>query len=90
MTLTIDSLARIYRQNECYELRDPLKRSLDFLIHFVHPDGSVGGCYGSCGNSFVSPYGVELLSDVFPAAAAVAQLCRRNFADFHDLYKVIA
>ena len=98
LSLTVDALARSYIQNEWSELTEPLQRALRFLIHFVHPDGSVGGAYGSCGTSFLSPYGVELLAPHFPEAAALSQVARRQverscperlFGCDDDLYVVL-
>ena len=80
LSLTVDALARLYRQNEWQELKEPLGRAVRFLTHFVHPDGSVGGCYSSCDTEFISPYGVELLAPTFADAAALALLCRRRWA----------
>lgn len=76
LSLTVDALARLYRQNGWEELEDPLRRMLRFLIHFVHPDGTAGGCYSSCDTAFISPVGVELLATTFDDAAALARLCR--------------
>ncbi|UCC31360.1 MAG: hypothetical protein JSU86_03605, partial [Phycisphaerales bacterium] len=80
LSLTIDALARLYRQNRWEELKEPLGRALSFLTHFVHPDGSVGGCYSSCDTEFISPYGMELLAPTFAEAASLALLCRRLWA----------
>jgi len=80
LSLTVDALARLYRQNGWEKVKEPLRRSLRFLIHFVHPDGSSGGCYSSCDAAFISPYGVELLAPTFTDAAALARLCRQRCA----------
>lgn len=80
LSLTIDALARLYRQNGWEELKEPLGRALGFLTHFAHPDSSVGGCYSSCGTEFISPYGMELLAPTFEEAASLALLCRRRWA----------
>lgn len=83
LSLTVDVLARLYRHNGWEELDTPLQRALAFLAHFVHPDGTVGGCYGSCGTGFLSPYGVELLAETHPAAASLAAF-RRDCYDHAD------
>lgn len=79
LSLTVDALARILCQNAWEELTEPLSRMVNFLLHFVHPDGTIGGCYGSCGTAFLSPYGVELLAPTHPGAAALAQVCRQRY-----------
>lgn len=81
LSLTIDTLARLYRQCGWGELKEPLHRALRFIVHFVQPDGSVGGCYNSCDSAFVSPLGLELLADEFEEAASLAVLCRRRCAE---------
>ena len=55
LSLTVDTLARLQRHNDWEELSDPLHRALSFLRHVVHPDGSIGGIYSSCGTGFLSP-----------------------------------
>ncbi len=81
LSLTVDALARVYRQNQWEELERPLERALGFLNHFVHPDDSVGGCYGTCETAFISPFGVELLAPAFAGAATLALICRRRCAE---------
>ena len=81
LSLTVDALARAYRQNSWEELEEPLQRAVRFLTHFVHPDGSVGGCYGSCETAFLSPYGLELLAADFEEAFALALMCRRRWGE---------
>ena len=84
LSLTLDALARAYRQNNWEELAEPLQRACRFMLHFVHPDGSYGGCYSSCGTGFLSPYGVELLAPIFVEAAALAMVARRRCMRFVD------
>ncbi len=84
LSLTLDALARAYRQNNWEELAGPLKRACRFMLHFVHPDDSYGGCYSSCGTGFLSPYGVELLAPIFAEAATLAMVARRRCVRFAD------
>ena len=92
LSLTIDALARLYRQNDWEELREPLARACELMLRFVHPDGRIGGCYSSCGTAFLSPYGVELLAPIIAEAAPLARVARRRcvhllaggFAGWHD------
>lgn len=76
LSLTFDSLARLYLHHNWQELATPLRRAVDFMLNFVDPGGSVGGCYNSCGSAFLSPYGLELLASELPGAALLAQRCR--------------
>ncbi len=70
LSLTVDALARMYHQNGWEELDGVLRRALGFLAHFVHPDGSVGGCYGARASAFWSPY---FLASSMVAVLASAQ-----------------
>ena len=72
LSLTVDALARLFHQNEWGELHGALQRAFRFLIHFVHPDGGVGGCYSARASAFASPYAAELMAHEFPEAAALA------------------
>ncbi|MGD2107880.1 MAG: hypothetical protein PVI86_00680 [Phycisphaerae bacterium] len=77
LSLTVDALARVGAQNHWTEVDAPLIKATRFLAHFVHPDGSAGGCYGTRGTGFVTPYGVELLAAADAHAAGLAHTCRR-------------
>ncbi|MCH7839737.1 MAG: hypothetical protein IID38_05825 [Planctomycetes bacterium] len=80
LSLTLDALAELYVVHQWDELAQPLQRSLRFLAHVVHPDGTIGGCMDPSDTGFLSPFGVELLADEFPEAAALARICRRRCA----------
>lgn len=79
LSLTIDALVRCYRHNDWSELREPLRKAMSFLARFVHPDGTVGGCYSTLGTSFLSPFGPEWLSGESEEAAFLAAVARRPF-----------
>jgi hypothetical protein len=51
---------------------EPLRRSIRFLWHFAHPDGSFGGLYGSRCTRFYYPAGILALANEIPEAAALA------------------
>lgn len=73
-TLTTYYMANYYRLTGDEEYLDRLiVPSLKLLQYFVHPDGSVGGEYGSRNCSLYYPSGVELLAGVLPEAEAIAQ-----------------
>ncbi len=52
-------------------LAQSLKRSVEFFSHCIHPDGSVGGCYGSRLTHLWYPSGLELLAPTDPLAARI-------------------
>lgn len=79
-TLCLYYLADLHRLRPSPELLDRLCRSLRFLWHFAHPDGSFGGLYGSRNTRFYYPAGVEYLAAFCPEAAALARFMRGAIA----------
>jgi hypothetical protein len=73
-------LADLHRLRPDLNLAEPLARSVRFLWHFAHPDGSFGGLYGSRNTRFFVPAGVEALAPHVPEAAALARFMRRAVA----------
>ena len=55
-------------------------RSIEFLSYFVHPDGGIGGEYGSRGCPHFFPGGVEFFSTSNPLAEAVTRACCAGLA----------
>jgi hypothetical protein len=73
-------LADIHRRRPQWELAASLTRSLDFLVHCAHRDGSFGGLYGSRNTRFLMPAGFEYLAADMPQAAALAVFARKAIA----------
>ena len=73
-------LADIHRMEPNLGLLEPLKRSVEFLWHFAHPDGSFGGIYGSRNTRFYYPAGIESLAECLPEAGALAEEMRTSIA----------
>lgn len=66
-------LADVHQLRPDWALAEPLARSIRFLWHFAHPDGSFGGLYGSRCTRFYYPAGIEALAPAVPEAAALAR-----------------
>jgi len=81
-TCTIDFLAKLYQKNQNQALIDPLKKAVDFAWHFMHPDGSYGGEYGSRNTYHFYPHGLEILSQFTPKAGQIADQFLRGIE--HD------
>lgn len=79
-TLTTHYLADAHGVRPELGLLEPLRRSLQFLWHFAHPDGSFGGLYGSRNTRFLAPGGLEALAGEIPEAAALSLFARRAIA----------
>ena len=71
-TLGLHYLALLWERTRDAELLASLGRSLDFLGWCVHPDGSLGGAYGSRHTRLYYPAGLEILAAQHPCAARVA------------------
>ena len=70
-TLCLDYLAAVHERRPSERLSTALDRSLEFLKWFVHPDGSVGGLYGSRRTSLVYLGGVSRLAANSGTAAGI-------------------
>lgn len=71
-------LADVHLLRPDWRLLEPLRRSIQFMWHFAHPDGSFGGLYGSRCTRFYYPAGVIALADEIPEAAALAAFMARS------------
>lgn len=73
-------LADLHQQNPHKKLQEALAKSAQFLRHFVHPDGSYGGVYGSRGTQFYYPGGFELLAPFCAQSNDIAKRMRPSIA----------
>lgn len=73
-------LADVHKQRPDWGLLEPLCRSIHFLWHFAHPDGSFGGLYGSRCTRFYYPAGVKALAKQIPQAAALDEFMANSIA----------
>ncbi len=79
-TLCTCYLADVHLRRPDWKLEEPLRKSLDFLSYFSHPDGSFGGIYGSRSTRFYFPSGVLALRNLSPKAAALAAVMAKCVA----------
>ena len=70
-TLGIQYLARYWEKTRDARVLASLRRAVAFFAHAVHPDGSVGGAYGSRHTRLYFPAGFEILAGEIPEAASV-------------------
>ena len=74
LTLTISILAQIDQINPSLELTKALAAAVAFAAHFIHPDGSFGGEYGSRNTYNFFPHGFELVGRTNPKALVINDL----------------
>jgi len=79
-TLCTYYLADAHQLRPDWGLIEPLRRSVQFLWHFAHPDGSFGGLYGSRCTRFYYPAGVMALADDIPEAAVLSKFMASSIA----------
>jgi hypothetical protein len=72
-TLAMYYLADVHRMRPALGLFDTLEKSVQFLAHFAHPDGSFAGHYGSRNTRFYYPAGIQALANTMPIAAALSR-----------------
>ncbi|MYZ50405.1 hypothetical protein [Propylenella binzhouense] len=71
LSLTIGLLADLDRRRPDLGLRPPIAAAIEFLAHFVHPDGTVGGEYSSRSTLNFFPFGFEIAGAWNPTALAI-------------------
>ena len=77
-SLGIFHLAMYWARTGSGDVLDSIGRSVEFLAHCVHPDGSVGGGYGARNTALYFPAGLERVSARLPVAGAVAAFMRER------------
>ncbi|MBA7490799.1 hypothetical protein ES702_01342 [subsurface metagenome] len=80
-TLCTYYLADYYLHNPDSALLGSLRESIKFLSYFVHPDGTIGGEYGSRNTEVYYPAGFEILKRKIPLAGPVARIMRRSIEE---------
>lgn len=71
-SVTIDCLAKLRQATGDPRLDEPIRRAVAFSRHFLHPDASFAGEYGSRGTSHFYPHGFEILAGQLTEAADLA------------------
>lgn len=66
-------LADVHKNRPDLQLLEPLRKSIQFLWYFAHPDGSFGGIYGSRSTRFYYPAGIMILADEIPEAEVLSK-----------------
>lgn len=72
LTFTVDFLAKYWTKSKDESVREPLRRAVEFAGHFMHPDGSYGGEYGSRNTFHFLPHGFELAGRFVSRASGLA------------------
>jgi hypothetical protein len=69
-------LVRLWQLTGDERLAESIERSIEFLAHFIHPDGSVGGEYASRNTQTYYPAAFEMMAHRNPAASWISRTMR--------------
>lgn len=72
LSLSVDYLAKYFSSSGDKDVLEPMERAVNFMVKFLHPDGSYGGEYGSRNTRYLMPHGLVILSPIFPSARYLA------------------
>lgn len=75
---TIDFLAKYMQKSRDTRVLSPLVKASEFCWHFMHPDGSYAGEYGSRNTYHFYPHGFEVLAPHSEKAAQIADTFLRR------------
>lgn len=84
-SLCLYYLAQVYQVRPSPELRRALDLAIYFMSHFIHPDGTYGGEYGSRRTAVYYPGGVALLSAEIPMAASMTRFMVDSILSRHTI-----
>jgi hypothetical protein len=73
LTFTMDFLAKYFAKSGDESVLAPLERALEFTGWVMHPDGTLGGEYGSRNTFHFMPHGFEIMGRRWPAASALSE-----------------
>jgi len=77
-TLCTYYLSCAYEITKDQKLLESLKNSAKFLSHFIHPDGTIGGLYGSRNTEVFYPAGIVALSSEIEEFSLMAKYLEPN------------
>lgn len=77
LSVAIYYLANYYAKTTDSQARSSLEKAVWFLSHFIHPDGSAGGEYGSRNTTYMVPHGIEICARFSPYAGMLASQIRQ-------------
>lgn len=78
LSLTLDYLAKYYLKSKDKTVFPLVEKGLFFLSHFIHPDGSAGGIYGSRNTAYLIPSGIEILANFMPLARKISSVLQEG------------
>ncbi len=86
-SVCLDMLAEYFHLSHDERVLEPMQRVVEFLKWFVHPDGSMGGEYGSRNTIYCLPFGIELMTARGDAAAVAMRSAIFGGCDQPDYFQ---
>jgi hypothetical protein len=77
-----------YEVTKDERLLESLRQSISFLKYFVHPDGTIGGLYGSRNTEVYYPGGLVALSSISEDFASIAGLLHKGILEGNHVFPV--
>ena len=78
LSVALYYLAQYCKKTEDLRALQSLKKGVEFLSHFLHPDGTAGGEYGSRNTTYMVPDGVEICAHHDACASYLASGIRAS------------
>lgn len=85
LTVSLDYLAALYDMTLREDLRQMCEKAIGYLSYFIHPDGTLGGIYGSRNTEYFAPAGFEILSRQSKMAQTMIDKLLANIVREHYL-----
>jgi len=89
-SLGISYLAKYWQRTRSSRVLESLQHSIEFYAHCIHPDGSIGGIYGSRHTQLYFPAGFEILAAELPVAGAIAAFMRERLVQGNVLTPAVS
>lgn len=86
-SVCLDMLAEYCHLSHDERVLEPMQRIVEFMQWFVHPDGSIGGEYGSRNTTYFLPFGLELMASRGNAAAIAMRSAIFDRCDQPDYFQ---
>lgn len=78
LTVVLDFLGKYYKGSKNRAVLEIVKPTMEFLKYFIHPNGSLGGVYGSRNTELKLPHGLEIFSRENSNAKYIADRIAEN------------
>lgn len=84
LSVSINYLAWLYQQTGDGQIKEMADKAVEFLSYLIHPDGSLGGEYGSRNTEYLLPAGLKILGSENPLAASILNMAEEYFKGYDN------